>query len=331
MTPLLSICIPTYNRVHLLERCLTSAIAQNYPEKEIIVSDNASTDETNALVTQIRASHPNVIINYIRHTQNIGMVPNWRSCLMASKGDYFMILDDDNYLIQKDYLSEVSKLCQEHPDTSLVATNYRKDWKNDLGETICATTNIKLARINVGKDIYLKYFDPVFFGHWLFFTFYRRSLALQHDIFSTSRITHDIEAMLTMMLLGRVGFLNNCAGVYDYTQGNNVPVQHYYQDYLEMEKGLTQVTPIYLLSDEERATPFIRIKQMLIRQNYRNLFLGHWQFFWKRLRLFASYNGWPFVIKSSFFAVQYALLTVWPRFLKKVIQNALHHKAMPQR
>ena len=51
--PLITIGIPTYNRVSLLKGCVESALAQSYPNIEVIVSDNASTDDTLAFLQSI--------------------------------------------------------------------------------------------------------------------------------------------------------------------------------------------------------------------------------------------------------------------------------------
>lgn len=50
--PLVSICIPTYNNARFLGESLDSIVNQTYPNKEIIVSDNASTDETEKIVKE---------------------------------------------------------------------------------------------------------------------------------------------------------------------------------------------------------------------------------------------------------------------------------------
>ena len=50
--PLVSICIPIYNSAGFLSKCLDSIVSQTYPNKEIIVSDNASTDETEKIAKE---------------------------------------------------------------------------------------------------------------------------------------------------------------------------------------------------------------------------------------------------------------------------------------
>ena len=105
--PLLSACVPTFNRATYLRRCLESLADQKYDNKEVIVYDNASEDDTQEVVKDFMQRHPDLLVKYFRQTHNLGMVQNWRSCLEMASGDYFGIFDDDNYLTSNDYFSKV--------------------------------------------------------------------------------------------------------------------------------------------------------------------------------------------------------------------------------
>jgi len=91
--PKVTIGIPTYNRVCFLEQALESAMVQSYPNIEIVVSDNASTDSTRKLLTEYSGK-----VTVIHQQQNIGMTKNWDVCLCAATGEYFLLLSDDDYL-----------------------------------------------------------------------------------------------------------------------------------------------------------------------------------------------------------------------------------------
>jgi len=91
--PLVSILIPTYNRAVYLRECLHSALAQSYDAIEILILDDASTDNTPGVVKDF-VDDPRV--RYIRHEQNVGIVKNWRAGIEACSGDYFCFLHDDD-------------------------------------------------------------------------------------------------------------------------------------------------------------------------------------------------------------------------------------------
>ena len=92
--PKVTIAIPTFNREGYLQQAIDSALAQSYANIEVLVSDNASTDGTAALLQ--RFSDPRVRV--LRQAQNIGMMPNWNACLNAASGLYFIMLSDDDLL-----------------------------------------------------------------------------------------------------------------------------------------------------------------------------------------------------------------------------------------
>jgi hypothetical protein len=92
--PRLSILIPTRNRAAYLAGALSSARAQDLPDIEIIVSDNASTDGTSALLAGL--ADPRV--RTVRQEQDLGMVGNWNACLALARGDLVLVLSDDDEL-----------------------------------------------------------------------------------------------------------------------------------------------------------------------------------------------------------------------------------------
>jgi abequosyltransferase len=82
MAPLLSICIPTYNRARCLAALLDSIHAQKTDEVEIIVSDKASTDDTRAIVKK----YPDII--YGRSVKNLGFDANVLRAVSLASGKY---------------------------------------------------------------------------------------------------------------------------------------------------------------------------------------------------------------------------------------------------
>jgi len=90
--PLVTIAIPTFNRSSLLKDCILSVLSQTYPNYEIIVSDNASTDDTQKVLQQFRGRK----VRVVRQKKNIGLLPNWNACLAEAKGEYFLLVSDDD-------------------------------------------------------------------------------------------------------------------------------------------------------------------------------------------------------------------------------------------
>jgi glycosyltransferase involved in cell wall biosynthesis len=115
--PLVTIGIPTYNRQGLIARTIDSALMQDYENIQIIISDNASTDETERICCEY--SGRDIRIVYFRHEKNNGPVANFDCVLEMAKGKYFMWLGDDDW-VDANYISECVKKLNESVATSLV-------------------------------------------------------------------------------------------------------------------------------------------------------------------------------------------------------------------
>ena len=107
--PLVSIGIPTYNRLKFLKETVESAISQSYSNIEIIISDNCSSDGTNEWLKTLTDSR----IKIFTQSENIGMIPNWNKCVKESNGEYFILLSDDDY-IDINFVSELITIVERH-------------------------------------------------------------------------------------------------------------------------------------------------------------------------------------------------------------------------
>lgn len=94
--PKVTIGIPTFNRKDYLKKTLDSVIGQDYPNIEIIVSDNASSDGTEEVVRSYCRQYDNIV--YYRYPQNMGFRLNWKNCLDLATGKYCLLLSDDDIL-----------------------------------------------------------------------------------------------------------------------------------------------------------------------------------------------------------------------------------------
>ncbi len=114
---LVSICIPTYNHGKFLKDSLGSAVSQTYEHLEILVLDNASEDDTGAIVTAFAAHDSR--IRYVRHPENIGMIGNLDACITLAQGQYVKLLCADDAL-EPACVSSMARVLDEQPSVSLV-------------------------------------------------------------------------------------------------------------------------------------------------------------------------------------------------------------------
>lgn len=88
----ISVIIPTHNRSELLARAIRSVLDQTYNQVEIIVVDDASTDNTKSVVESFRAAN----IKYIRHETNMGGSASRNTGIKNASYEYIAFLDDDD-------------------------------------------------------------------------------------------------------------------------------------------------------------------------------------------------------------------------------------------
>ncbi len=119
--PLVSIGISTYNRADgYLQGALQSALAQDYPNLEIIVSDNGSQDHTSAYVS----SFADPRIRLFKQEQNIGASGNFNFLLEQAQGAYFLLLHDDD-LIDPDFVSSCLAAAEYRTDIGVIRSGVR--------------------------------------------------------------------------------------------------------------------------------------------------------------------------------------------------------------
>lgn len=115
--PLVTVGVPTYNRSARLGTCLEGLRAQTYGNFHVIVSDNASADDTESVVREFMAKDAR--IGYYRQERNIGAVSNFEFLRQQARGKYFMWVADDD-LPSTNYL-EQCVACMEHEPEIVLA------------------------------------------------------------------------------------------------------------------------------------------------------------------------------------------------------------------
>ena len=98
--PLLSVIVPVYNAAPYLRRCLDSICGQTYPNLEIILIDDGSTDSSLEICKQYAAKDPRV---RVLHQANKGLPATRNVGIEQSKGEFFTFVDSDDWVDTKCY------------------------------------------------------------------------------------------------------------------------------------------------------------------------------------------------------------------------------------
>jgi len=116
----ISVLVPTRNRASLLEKAVHSALSQTVPDLEVVIADNASTDETERTARALASSDTRV--RYIRRPLDIGLFANWDSLLHEhARGRYAMLLPDDDRIIDTGFLLTATTFMHQHQLVALFA------------------------------------------------------------------------------------------------------------------------------------------------------------------------------------------------------------------
>jgi len=126
MNKLLTIAIPTYNRAELLNkqlRWLSEAIKGYESDCEILVSDNCSTDNTQAVINKWKENLNQITFHTNKNSENIGVIKNVTYCLEAAKTKYVWAIGDDDP-IQNRAITYVLDQIKQQENLSLLLLNF---------------------------------------------------------------------------------------------------------------------------------------------------------------------------------------------------------------
>jgi len=115
--PLVTLAITTLNRPDYIRETLSATMAQGYPNLDILVSDNGSSNETSVLVKALIKNDPRA--RFRRNETTVPIHEHFTQCVQEARGEYFIILNDDD-LINSDFVAELVGVAQRHPDVNVV-------------------------------------------------------------------------------------------------------------------------------------------------------------------------------------------------------------------
>jgi hypothetical protein len=116
-----SICIPTYNRAHLLGLCLEHLLTFRGQDFELIVGDNCSTDDTAQVLARFEGRFRHLKV--VRHPENVGFARNMDSLLRRATRDIVYILSDDDFVFEG-ALHLVEGVMSARPEVAAVVGKY---------------------------------------------------------------------------------------------------------------------------------------------------------------------------------------------------------------
>jgi hypothetical protein len=196
--PRVTVVIPTYNAAHWLPKAVDSVLAQQFRSFELLVLDNASTDDTPAVMR--RYGDPRV--DYRRNRTNLGFAGNVHRGCREARGEFVIVIGADDRLLP-DFLTAAVAFLDAEPKVSMV--HGPAVWIDAQGRRFGGTGH-QWSRITPGHLAMLGAFGDGF----CFSTMLMRTAAIRATgTFDESwRETIDLWLFLRLSLAGQVGYLD---------------------------------------------------------------------------------------------------------------------------
>ena len=204
--PLVTIMIPTYCQESMIIRAIKSALAQDYSNFEVIVADDASSDNTRLLVTQINDPR----LRYYCNQTNLGRVANyWSTLYVLARGEWVVNLDGDDYYIDNTFISEAVKLFLQDPKILVVSAGCKT--VTPTREIINRVPSLKLLNgIQVLENLTNSDYH---FNHMT--SLYHRQSAIDCGFYRLDLLSSDWESLYRLISFGKVAYLDKTVGVWN--------------------------------------------------------------------------------------------------------------------
>lgn len=203
-----------------MAKAIESALSQDYPNLEIIISDNCSTDGTDEVIRRY-TNDPRV--HYNRNSENIGMLPNYRKATYElSKGKYVTYVSSDDYLTDNAFVSDAVKLAVRYEDADLIYG--RMSFNSTLNGVLWEMPEQPyfVKEVWNGLDVFFKSIDTglLSWGACLM----KRSAMEKVGCLMTEYHNADLDSNYKIILDSKVAFLNRlCYMQVGHTDNNGFP------------------------------------------------------------------------------------------------------------
>jgi len=257
--PLVSICIPNYNNEAFLDQCLQSALKVNYSNKEIILYDDNSTDNSIKIAQKYSPE-----IKIIQNPINLGQPANTNKCIRESNGKYLVILHSDDYLLPN-FISDLISILEKHPQVAY-AVGERLE-TNEVGtetkikpfyNTNCIVPGVKQAKV------------------FMMTSFLPCQVLLRREIFNkiggiNENHIVNLDGLLwfTCSLYGDMGYIQTPVAAYrshpkSTTSQYNQTIDHMIEYYATLKEMIHQANGINYIQDNVD-TAILKISHLCVR------------------------------------------------------------------
>lgn len=181
--PKVSIGLAVYNGAGTIEKAINSLLRQTFKKFELIISDNASDDETPRICKEFLLKDSR--IKYFRQLNNIGGIKNFEFVMKEAKGKYFKWIGADDW-ISPDFL-EVNMLALQSNPNYVASTSPHCF----LGDENNFKKHINFNLVGTLKDRYVTFIQNAFAGQGTFYSLIRTEIIKNHEQLYSSSFAFD--------------------------------------------------------------------------------------------------------------------------------------------
>ena len=149
----ISLCIPQYNRIDYLLKSLEIIARQTYPNIEIVISDDCSTDDTTASIEKISPNYK-YNIRYERNEVNLGYDRNYRKCIELATGEYALVIGNDDSIKGNDSIEQLVSFIKDNDFPEIGFCNMIEERTGNTFIERALHTQV----IGSGADVAMKYY-----------------------------------------------------------------------------------------------------------------------------------------------------------------------------
>ena len=179
--PKVSIGMPVYNGEPFIREALDSLLAQTFTDFELIISDNASTDMTEAICREYTIHDRR--IRYVRQEENFGALANFRFVLDEAIGEYFMWAAADD-VQHENFLQSLVQILDKHNQFVLASSSIESidNCGVKLWDALLDSIYIDDAMINPGENRKLFFRNPISNVFFSIYGLYRKEVLKSADL-----------------------------------------------------------------------------------------------------------------------------------------------------
>lgn len=270
MNLMLSIVVITYNQEKYIRQAIESIINQpkNF-EYEILVCDDASTDNTPAILKDIQVNYPDILLNIMINTVNCGAAQNLYNLFLEARGKYITVLEGDDYWEITEELQKSIDFLESSPQYGAISREVKVlDEKNNIiqGNNIKIEEKFKYTNIE-------NYFKGSPIKTCIYRNFYKNRNEDFSIIFKSARMVAEIAIGFLIVehcdiyhtgMAWEVKRTNRVDGSFNYNSINSLHT--IFEEEMTAWKYLSEVKKQYDF--------FVRYKKTLIK--------WFWQFFYEK-------------------------------------------------